>query len=195
MEKATYELSGVAEEPLAEDSIKLKCKTRKLQEYRFVVKNLETTDCLFNVESDLPFISGASTILVPANSRADYVVQINARLGGNYHGSISFVAPNGKFTWYAVDMEIETAPPEQELEIRTYLRKSSLIELTLSNPMNEPVQFDVIIEGEALFGEPVVNLAPKEVVKYECIFSPLISYFYSFYSILFKWYGKGLDSI
>lgn len=43
----------------------------------------------------------------------------------------------------------------------------------MSNPLNEPITFEVFYSGEGLFGDSSVSIEPKSVGVYNLIFSPL----------------------
>ncbi len=61
------------------------------------------TAITFAVESDLPHISGQSTITVkgaPDETVVDYELVFHPRLGGTYSGAIHFVDPaTGRYQW------------------------------------------------------------------------------------------------
>lgn len=47
------------------------------------------------------------------------------------------------------------------------------VEIQVENPLDEPIEFDVIHDGDGLLGDPLLLLAPKEVRVYQLIYSPL----------------------
>jgi hypothetical protein len=174
-EKATYDLVGTAEEPLADDHAVIECQARTQVQRVFTVKNPEKVDQVFTVESDLPFISGDASIKVPAGGKADYTLTLNPQLGGTYNGSISFIPPTGRFVWHAVEVQASAPAPESTIEIRSFLRKAVAVEIGITNPLNVPVEFRVQLEGEGLFGDAQIALGARETKQYEFMFSPLTS--------------------
>ena len=47
--------------------------------------------------------------------------------------------------------------------------------MSLSNPLNEPITFEVFYQGDGLIGEPSFSLEPKTVGTYNLIYSPLMA--------------------
>ena len=68
-----YELTGVADEPLAEDHVAVKCTAREKTVHEFAVQNFSGQEAEFEVESDILHISGPSTVAVPANGSGVYL--------------------------------------------------------------------------------------------------------------------------
>ena len=50
-------------------------------------------------------------------------------------------------------MVSESPAPEKVLELKTIVRKAISVEISLKNPINEPIMFDVVIKGEGLIGD------------------------------------------
>lgn len=46
-----------------------------------------------------------------------------SQLGGTYNGSITFVAPNKRFIWFAAQVNAASPKPEGEVKITTFVRK------------------------------------------------------------------------
>ena len=55
----------------------------------------------------------------------------------------------------------------------TIIRKAIAFDITISNPLDESVTFEVMMHGEGLFGDNAFTLAPKQTGVYELVFSPL----------------------
>jgi hypothetical protein len=49
-----------------------------------------------------------------------------SQLGGTYNGSITFVAPNKRFIWFAAQVNAASPKPEGEVKITTFVRKGEL---------------------------------------------------------------------
>jgi len=173
-EKFEYELTGHGEEPLAEDHIVVACQARDKVEQTFTVHNTKMQPVMFSVESDLPHVSGESSIEVPANSSAAYSLTICPQLGGMYTGSITFMEPTGEFLWYTCEIQASSPEPEQTLEIASAVRRAVSVEISLANPLDEHVTFDVDLTGAGLLGDLNFSLGPQETATYELLFSPLV---------------------
>lgn len=59
--------------------------------------------------------------------------------------------------------------------MRAFIRKATSAEISLSNPLNEPITFEVFYQGEGLIGDSIFSLEPKSVGTYNLIFSPLLA--------------------
>lgn len=77
-----YELTGTADEPLAEDHVVIQCKAREKTDHEFQVKNWGKTESQFEVESDIVHISG------PSHVRAVFIIIVNATRGDWKHRSM-----------------------------------------------------------------------------------------------------------
>lgn len=54
-------------------------------------------------------------------------------------------------------MCVNTERPKKEktVELVANVRKAIAFDIELTNPLNEPVTFEVLIEGEGLIGDPI----------------------------------------
>ena len=57
--------------------------------------------------------------------------------------------------------------------MNTIIRKAIAFDISISNPLDKSVTFEVIQRGEGLFGENAFTLLPKQTGVYELVFSPL----------------------
>lgn len=172
-EDMKFELKGIGEDPLAEDHVVINCQARDRLTHVFTVRNPTDEPVSFTVESDLPHVSGASSLMVEERDEADYELVIHPQLGGTYSGSVSFIAPDGHFQWYTVEIQASAPEPEDKLEINSFVRRAVSVEIALANPLAEVVDFEVTLEGEGLIGDPVFSLAANEEATYELLYSPL----------------------
>ncbi|GBG28496.1 Cilia- and flagella-associated protein 65 [Hondaea fermentalgiana] len=179
-EDMIYVLSGVGQEPLAEDHIVIECKAREKVFQAFAVSNnfgsCSDVYTTFAVESDLPHVGGDPTISVAKGASADYMLTVNPLLGGTYTGSVTFsLGPERPFLWYTVEIRATSPAPEDTLEITTFVRKAVAVEITLVNPLDQAVEFEVSLQGHGLLGEPRFVLEASEAASYELIYSPLVA--------------------
>ena len=59
------------------------------------------------------------------------------------------------------------------MDLDAIVRKGVRFEITLTNPLDEGVQFDVFYEGEGLSGPRYIELGKKQTVTYNLTFTPL----------------------
>jgi hypothetical protein len=77
--------------------------------------------------------------------------------------------------WWTVEVRTDSPRPERTIDLKAYIRKATSAEISLNNPLNEPITFEVFYSGEGLIGESSFSLEPKSVGTYTLIFSPLLS--------------------
>merc|ERR1712151_1270713 len=124
----------------------------------------------------MPHISGDPTILVAGKSTEMYKLSISPQLGGTYSGSVTFTDPKtNEYRWFTVEVQATSPLPEAELEIAADVRKAVSVEITLGNPLDERVDFEVVYNGEGLIGDTHFWLEPEETGVYELIYSPLVA--------------------
>lgn len=92
-----------------------------------------------------------------------------------YTASITFQDNEERFYWYTVEVRTDSPKPEAQIDLRAFIRKATSAEVSLSNPLNEPITFEVFFQGEGLIGDPTFSLEPKSEGTYNLIFSPLAS--------------------
>ena len=70
-------------------------------------------------------------------------------------------------------MTTDKPKSEKSIDLNSQIRKAVAFEISLSNPLNETIIFDVVIEGEYLLGDQALSILPNSKTSYELIFSPL----------------------
>ena len=100
-------------------------------------------------------------------------MSIKQILGGVYTSSITFYDSEDRFIWYTVEVRTKIPNPEKTLELKSYVRKAVGVDIFLENPLEDPIVFEVFINGEGLLGEPSFQVEPKRTKIYKLIFSPL----------------------
>lgn len=173
-EKFYFSLKGKGEDPLALDNYELSCQARETITQEFLVYNDTNQEQVFKVESDIPHISGDSTICVPAKSQSEYTLSITPLLAGIYSGTITFVGEDERYQWYTMEVTVSAAPPMEDVDIHTTVRLATTVNITLANPLEEAVDFDVNLAGEGLIGSPLFHLEPLQSAAYELLFNPLV---------------------
>jgi hypothetical protein len=171
-----YTLRGVGDEPLAEGHETIKCNARETIEHRFKVSNTGAKPATYNIESDIPFVSGEPDITVPAGGSKDYVMKLAPQLGGAYTGSVMFThAVSGEFSWYTVEVSVDSPLEESQIDIAAVVRQAVSVEISLANPLPEAIEFEVLLQGEGLLGDATFTLGPSRVGTYELFYSPLVA--------------------
>ena len=79
----------------------------------------------------------------------------------------------GRYRWWTVEVHTESPKAEKAIDLVTIIRKAIAFDITVSNPLDKRVTFEVILNGEGLFGENAFTLLPKQTGVYELVFSPL----------------------
>ena len=173
-ERMQYHLKGTGEEPLAEDHVVIHCQARDRLKHCFTIRNGRNAEVAYDVQSDLPHVSGSSSVTVPPGRDMDYELLLHPLLGGTYTGSITFIAPSGEYIWYTVEVIVSSPEPEGSLDISTFVRKAAAVEITLANPLDQRVEFEVLLDGEGLLGDLSFVLDARESGVYELLYSPLV---------------------
>lgn len=181
-DKYTYHLAGTGEEPLAESHLAVECNVWDRHEMTFQVPPLVSGSAPqeITIQSDLPYISGPGTIEMQPGQPAECVLIVCPKLSGIYSGSVTFTAPAGEdediqpqYSWNTIEVNARSSDPIETLDISTELRQAIGIDIPISNPISQPIEFEVRIVGEGLLGERFVRLGPNESSVYELIYSPL----------------------
>jgi len=100
-------------------------------------------------------------------------LSITPLLGGVYTASITFQDNEGKFQWWTVEVRTDSPKPEQTIELKANIRQATSAEISLRNPLADPISFEVFYTGEGLIGDAAFALEPDSTGTYNLIFSPL----------------------
>ncbi|CAM9982386.1 unnamed protein product, partial [Ectocarpus sp. 13 AM-2016] len=154
--KFDFDLRGTAEEPLAEGHRVVRCSARERPPLSSPnpERPLFSKDMEFAVDSDLPGVSGSPGLKVPAKQEAEYTLSICPPFGGVFTGSLTFTAPGGIVVWYTVEVQASNPMEEDKVAISTVLRQAVSVEISLSNPLNEELQFMVSLQARETDGTP-----------------------------------------
>lgn len=170
-----YSLSGEGEAPLAEGNEIIRCNARDTVMRKLRVTNSCKEPTTYAVVSDLDFVSGDNELTVPPSSSADYELFVTPSLGGSYAGSVYFNASK-EYMWYTVKIEVDSPREESVIDISTVVRQAASVRLSIENPLNERVVFDVELQGDGLLGEDKFILeASEQSGTYELFYTPLIA--------------------
>ena len=171
-----YKLEGVGEEPLAEDHVVIDCRARWKKAVPITVRNVEKGKAVtYRVECDMGGITGKGELTVEADSEAEYELAVMMPRGGSFTGSITFIAPSQEYIWYTFEVNAENPPSERTVPLKAKARTAVAADITIVNPLDTVITFEVIMQGEGLLGAPSVALQPQESAVYELIYSPLVA--------------------
>jgi hypothetical protein len=142
-EEYEYELKGIGEEPLAEDHIILNCNARATYKHPFTIKNPLDKEVSYTVWTDLQNAVGKKEFVIAPKESYTYELAVTPLLGGVYTASITFQDDEEKFLWWTVEVRTDSPKPEAVIDLRAFIRKATSAEISLSNPLNEPITFEV----------------------------------------------------
>ncbi len=186
-----YQLIGVAEDALAEDTLNFRCSARKKSVFSIFIPNLESIlgppkshqqddhpTRLFKVETDLPFAIIKESAKIPAEG-GNFEFSVNCPMGGELNGYVSFKDTDTQAVfWYAIVVDVTSPQEEKTIEVQATVRQAVVVEITLDNPLKDELVFDVTLQGEGLIGQPILSLLPGDAPQqnvYELIYSPLFA--------------------
>ncbi len=78
------------------------------------------------------------------------------------------------YYWYRIEINSTEPDPEQTLTLETQCRSAVQVDITVMNPGDEVSIFEVKLIGEGLIGDSTFAVGPKQVVKYELLYSPVL---------------------
>jgi hypothetical protein len=144
---------------------------------RLPVKNTTDKPQSYTSNIDLHGATGPEKFSIAyANSSDFYLLTIKPTLGGIYAGCVTLTDDDGKYIWYTFEMESHGQKQRKQMEVFSHVRKVSVSEIDLVNPLNETIKYAVTINGEGLDGNPDITLEPHGSAKYELYFFPLRLY-------------------
>ena len=169
-----YQLEGSAEEPLAEDHVVLNCHAREAHKHVFQLTG-GSKPKTYTVECDLPWVSGEASAEVPAKGNVAFPLTLTPARSGKYTGAVTFKDEAGSFIWWTVEVIVESPLADQSIAMQTVARKSCQAGITLVNPLDEAISFDVVTEGDSVSGPQRFSLAPLGEGTYDLLYAPLIA--------------------
>ena len=75
--------------------------------------------------------------------------------------------------WYSIEVRASPAMPVKVLDVSCAVFSAVGIEITVSNPSDEEVVMNVIIEGDGLHGDTTLVLGPKQQTVYQAKYTPI----------------------
>ena len=169
-----YHVTGIAGEPLAEDTISLTCRARESMTYKFPVRNYMLQRVTVKPETGLTHVFGPESVTLEPNELGTYEMSFNPIHAKAETGSVTFRnLENGQFSWFVVN--VTSTPPKAEgsLNLACEVRQGVAVDVTLVNPLNVPVTFSVQLRGEGLTGSSELTIRPRSSASYQLIYSPM----------------------
>jgi hypothetical protein len=201
--RINFDLRGVTEDPLALETIKLEARVREEIKAVVTVYNGDTSgEKTFLMETDIPFLSGAPTVTVPAAKLKPTKVDSNttelvgtvppeiipgvSRYSLTYRplqssmapiiGQVSFTDQRSNFyQWIAIEASagLGAGAGAHRTSVSTTVRKAVTVQIFLSNPTDLEVVLEASVSGDGLIGEPFFAIGPGETKAYELLYAPL----------------------
>lgn len=173
-EGSVYTLKGVAVEPLCETHVVLEGSARVSMTHTLAVPNvLDGEMAQYQVYSDLPFVSGPDKLRVPSKGTGKLELTLQPFKSGTHHGTVTVIAQNGNYAWYTLEVKVAAPPVQEEVTVEAEVRKAVLVEMSLTNPIAEELEFAVEYRGAGIFGLDKFKVGPHETKAYELVYSPL----------------------
>ncbi|CAH1800026.1 unnamed protein product [Owenia fusiformis] len=191
-----FHLSGQATKPLALEHIVINCEAKKSVGKQLVIPNVTKKKLAYRVESDIPFLSGVPVVTVLSGQTAHYDFTVAPLRHGRTKGVIAFIAGtnpivevdsdgeeipgsddeseeyHGYRIWYSVEVICTPPPPEKTLQIRCACQKQAILEVGVTNPVNEPITLEVMVEGQGISGPAEITLPAFGRSVYELKYFP-----------------------
>lgn len=174
-ESSTYKLKGIADDPVAEGHVKISMAARETQTTIVNVPNVTGSDVVYSVYSDLPFLYGQGSIKVRKDGHIKFELGLRPPKSGHFRGSITFASTSGQYVWYTVDVNVIAPATLDTINVTSECRKASIINVELKNPLDYPMTFNVVVDGDGLVGSNTISLDANESGSYELLFCPLRS--------------------
>ena len=175
-EKSVYKLIGNAEEPLAEKHIVIETQVRKKEQTIISVPNVYGTkqEAQYTVYSDLQEICGEPTMNLRSGNKGEYQITTCSAKSGIFNGSITFTTSKGFYVWFTIELRVSSPEEAGTLQVSAQARTAVRIQLSLNNPIESDLIFQVQHNGQGLHGPEELLLPAQGKVKYEMTYSPLV---------------------
>ncbi|XP_040280927.1 cilia- and flagella-associated protein 47 [Bufo bufo] len=74
--------------------------------------------------------------------------------------------------WFSVEINSMPAPPERTIDVTCSVLKSVGVNIPITNPTMDVLNFHVLVNGDGITGDDVFTLQPRETFSYVAKFSP-----------------------
>ncbi|GAB1597909.1 hypothetical protein Ahia01_000067700 [Argonauta hians] len=188
-------LVGNASSPLAMGEIVITSEVKAKAVHVLNVPNRTKKRLTYEVQSSVPFTSGNKLVTVSSAQVAMYNLHIQPTMGGDFEGIINFVVNKrmnrdvdsdgdeayssgdedeyiGHRLWYIIKLHVRQGPPESVLRITCPCQDSQVINVPVTNPLDEELSLKTIIEGHHVTGPSSITLSAGEKILYPLTYSP-----------------------
>ncbi|XP_021363645.1 cilia- and flagella-associated protein 47-like isoform X2 [Mizuhopecten yessoensis] len=194
-----YHLHGRPEKPLALDHVVIKCDAKKSTAHILKIPNVTKRKMCYRVESDLPFLSGNTSLTVLQGKTGVYNMSLTPSRRGIYKGIVAFIAGKnpvievdsdgdeipededeesrkyyGYRIWYSLEVHVKPPPPERIMSVVCACQKKAVIEVIVRNPTPNYITIQAQIEGRNLSGPSSISLDAGEKDVYSVTYAPAI---------------------
>ncbi|XP_078416576.1 cilia- and flagella-associated protein 47-like [Cetorhinus maximus] len=76
--------------------------------------------------------------------------------------------------WFYLEINAVPAPPEQCLCVTCAVQEAIDVIIPISNPLQEPLTLDVMLNGSGITGDICLVIGPKEVISYKARYTPQV---------------------
>lgn len=191
-------LKGHATEPLALGEIVIDSEVRGKTTRVLKVPNPTKKRLMYEVHSNLPFMSGFDHISVSSGHVGHYHLDVVPIKCGTFQGVINFVAGKSIFrevdsdgdeaygsdescneyygyrVWYILKVNVKAGPPVATMNIKCPCQKTTLINVNVTNPTNHNLTLEVTINGPDLQGPSSLYVKAGQKEVYNLTFAPTI---------------------
>jgi hypothetical protein len=173
-------LTGVATQSAPFVELSERCKARDRVVAKLRVPNTEPSAATYDVQVDLPFLSGQSTVQVPGASRSDvgtalYELSMRPLVEGTFTGTVTFTNRATKAVqWASVDIVVDPPDPVDVIHLESLVREAVAVSVEVTNPLDVACEYDIDLRGKGLVGDPLVEVGPNGAATYDFLFCPLV---------------------
>ncbi|KAI8473771.1 MAG: hypothetical protein J3K34DRAFT_497953 [Monoraphidium minutum] len=181
-ERNVYSLVGRAGEPLEEGRLLVECQARCPVQRRLQVPNLAgALPLAYSVMCDLDCLEGPDTLAcASARSPENYKFIVCPSRSGTFMGMLSFVAPDGNYAWFGIEVRASPPPEAGELAVTCPARRAVAIRIPVTNPGDRPLALRATYLCASLVGPVRAAIPPGSGDEggggggvFECYYAPL----------------------
>ncbi len=173
-QKYLYNLKGIGLDPEPEEIMTIQCKAREKMSLSFKVENDLPIETTFDIVTDLPICNGKKKIIIRPGASELYTLDILPLHSGTSLKFIKFLNKRDDFySWYSVKVSVSPAAPDIEMSLISFVRETTIGEISVSNSLDKDTNFTVQLLGSELDGPSSFELEKgKESSIYRFTYSP-----------------------
>lgn len=169
-----YKLTAKVSEPLAEQKVIINCRAREKYTQKLDLPPFAKTGVV-KVTSTVPILECPQVIQYQNRKpKVPFEFSIFALRNGVAAGTITFTEVSTQlYCWFVIECHIDSPLPEETITVQTEARKTATIDISLSNPKNVDIVFDVDFNESDFFGPKTFKIEANSKSIYKLVFSPL----------------------